>query len=106
MRRGRYEPWRVHRLRACLRQLGAFSNRCLGGFELTFPRRQIYSCLDTLNETTAVWSQASCVAAATCDGTRNLLALAQCENSAISADVTDDSFLNYNVSETAGLAPF
>ncbi|KIY68284.1 hypothetical protein CYLTODRAFT_374656 [Cylindrobasidium torrendii FP15055 ss-10] len=55
----------------------------------------IYNCLDAVNSTEAIWSQASCVAAATCDGTRNLYQLAQCQNSAIST--TNASYLDYGI---------
>jgi len=70
---------------------GEFSQGCV---EL------VDDCLSTLNTTqsTNIWGVSTCVSAAFCDGTINLLTLAECQNNAINSNGVDAPSLDYGVS--------
>ncbi|KAI0259460.1 hypothetical protein BC834DRAFT_833484 [Gloeopeniophorella convolvens] len=58
----------------------------------------VFQCLKDSNGTEYIWHKTSCVAAATCDGTVNLVTVAQCQNPALAnVTVTEVPDLSTNI---------
>ncbi|KAI0259458.1 hypothetical protein BC834DRAFT_631149 [Gloeopeniophorella convolvens] len=53
---------------------GGYSGAC---------KNLVFQCMKDSNGTEYIWHKTSCVAAATCDGTVNLVTIAQCQNPAM-----------------------
>ncbi|KAI0259459.1 hypothetical protein BC834DRAFT_833461 [Gloeopeniophorella convolvens] len=68
---------------------GSYSEAC---------KNLVFQCIKDSNGTEYIWHKTSCVAAATCDGTVNLVTIAQCQNPALTnVPITQIPDLSTNV---------